>query len=202
MFGTEFVSMYPWETDELAETHGGQPGVVNEDGTEPGPISILAMSGGDEVGRITEWWGFDGRRGGTAATHLRGSCSCGWRGTTLYRVDWDEVHKDHPYMYSTSGPEADWKAHGAGVEAKLVPLPDDVAELLDKLTDRVSGLADHEPLAALRAANLVQRHTQIYASCAARDVQRDATLLAAAGVALGCSTTQVKSRLRKYTGYF
>ncbi|MFE7339144.1 hypothetical protein [Streptomyces griseus] len=201
MFGTEFVSMYPWETDELAETHGGQPGVVNEDGTEPGPISILAMSGGDEVGRITEWWGFDGRRGGTAATHLRGSCSCGWRGTTLYRVDWDEVHKDHPYMYSTSGPEADWKAHVAGVEAKLVPLPDDVAELLDKLTDRVSELADHEPLAALRAANLVQRHTQIYASCAARDVQRDTTLLAAAGVALGCSTTQVKSRLRKYTGY-
>ncbi|MEW1627487.1 hypothetical protein AB0387_08650 [Streptomyces sp. NPDC089173] len=62
--------------------------------------------------------------------------------------------------------------------------------------------ADHEPLAALRAVNIVQRLTRIYASCAALDVQRDSTLLAASGAALGCGTAEVESRLRKYTGRF
>lgn len=37
--------------------HKGQPGVVAEDGTEPGPISIPSMSGGGDLGTITEWWG-------------------------------------------------------------------------------------------------------------------------------------------------
>ncbi|MDG9681245.1 hypothetical protein QC334_00590 [Streptomyces sp. DH18] len=66
-------------TDELGEVHGGQPGVVNADGLEPGAVTIMSTSGGG-VGTLTEWWAYDGRIEGPAATHLRGSCSCGWRG--------------------------------------------------------------------------------------------------------------------------
>ncbi|WP_331719822.1 hypothetical protein OG217_37290 (plasmid) [Streptomyces sp. NBC_01023] len=197
MFQTEFVSMYPWETDELGEVHGGQPGVVNEDGTEPGPISIPSNSGSGAIGKITEWWGYDGVMGGPAATHLRGSCACGWRGATLYPVDWDEVHQAHPY-YDTSGPEEDWKAHVREVESTLVPLPDDVAALLDQLNQRVDELADREPLVALRAANILQRNTHMSTLCAATTIERDKTTLATVGAALGCSASQAEARLRTY----
>ena len=203
MFGTEAVNMYLWDTDELGDGHRGRAGAVAEDGTEPRPISIPAMNGGGSIGTITEWWGFNGRMGGPIATHLRGSCSCGWRGATLHPLDWDEAHKErHPSTYDTSGPAADWKAHVRDVESRLVALPDDVAELLEKLGSRLSELADKEPLAALRAADIAQRDALLYAGCAAMKVGRDDTSLAAAGVALGYSTTEAQSRLRAYYPHF
>ncbi|WP_411083985.1 hypothetical protein [Streptomyces sp. cmx-18-6] len=196
------MSMYPWETDELGTTHGGQPGVVAKDGEEPGPISIPSMSGGGTMGRITEWWGYDGQMSGPVGTHLRGSCSCGWRGTELYPVDWAEVREQHPYEYDTSGPEADWKAHVKDVESRLVPLPDDLAELLDRLSRRLSELSDDEPLAVLRAANIARRDSELFAGSAVMTIRRHGPSTAAVGVALGCSADEAETRMRRYYGHF
>ncbi|WP_331751620.1 hypothetical protein OG215_40680 (plasmid) [Streptomyces globisporus] len=197
MFQTRFVSMYPWVTDELGEVHGGQPGVVNADGSEPGPVTIMSTSGGG-VGTLTEWWAYDGRIEGPAATDLRGSCSCGWRGETLYPVDWDQAHGRQPYEYDTSGPERDWLQHTEEVEATLVPLPDDLAALLVQVNERLDTLSSSEPLAVLRAANILQRHTQMSLQTAASSIERNRTTPAAVAAAIGCSPSQAKDRLRSY----
>lgn len=197
MFQTGFVSMYPWVTDELEEMHGGQPGVVNADGTEPGPVTIPSNSGGS-LGTLTEWWAYDGSMDPTAATHLRGSCSCGWRGETLYPVDWDQAHEQQPYEYDTSGPERDWLQHTEDVRSALVPLPENLAALLDQVNEQVSILSDREPLVALRAANILQQHTRMSQQNAARTIQRDGISPAAVATALGCTPSQTKDQLRTY----
>ncbi|MBK0377174.1 MULTISPECIES: hypothetical protein [Streptomyces] len=197
MFHTDFVSMYPWLANELEETHGGQPGVVNEDGTEPGPLSIPSHSGAGSIGTLTEWWAYDGSLG-RAATHLRGSCSCGWRGETLYPVDWDEAHEEPPYAYDTSGPERDWKQHTEEVRSALVPLPADLVALLDQVNEQVARLSDGEPLLALRAGNILLNGTQLSLQNAAWTVERDGTSMSAVGAAIGCTSDQAARRLRSY----
>ncbi|WP_145503711.1 hypothetical protein [Streptomyces sp. CFMR 7] len=189
--------MYPWVVDELEEAHGGQPGVVNENGTEPGPVSIPSNSGGGGLGTLTEWWAYDGSLG-SPATHLRGSCSYGWRGETLYPVDWDQAHEQPPYEYDTSGPERDWKRHTEEVLSALVPLPEDLAALLEQVAERVSLLSDREPLVALRAGNILLNDTQMSLRNAARTVERDGTSLSAVGTAVGCTPSQARKRLRTY----
>ncbi len=197
MIQTGFVSAYPWVTDELGDAHGGQPGVVNADGSEPGPVTVMSNSGGG-IGTLTEWWAYDGRIEGPAATHLRGSCSCGWRGETLYPVDWDQAHEQQPYAYDTSGPERDWLEHTQEVETTLVPLPDDLRALLDQVNERLDALSGPEPLAVLRAANILQRHTQMSLQAAARSIEQNRTTPAAVAAAIGCSPGQAQDRLRSY----
>ncbi|MEU0690058.1 hypothetical protein [Streptomyces uncialis] len=198
MYSTEGTITHLWETDEFGVGHGGRPGVVDASGAEPGPIRIPSSSGGSDLGEITEWWGYDGRLGDTVATHLRGSCSCGWRGTDLYPIDWAEAHRQRPHEYDTSGPESDWKQHVNDVESKLVPLPDDVAELLDRLSSRLSELSDSEPLVALRAAGIAQHDAQTFAGSAAMTVRWKGIPLTTVGIALGCDAEQAEARMRAY----
>ncbi|MET8658618.1 hypothetical protein [Streptomyces griseus] len=171
--------------------------MVNADGTEPGPVTIPSNSGGG-LGTLTEWWAYDGSMDPTPATHLRGSCSCGWRGETLYPVDWDRAHEQQPYEYDTSGPESDWLQHTEEVRSALVPLPEDLAALLEQVNEQVSVLSDREPLVALRAANILQQHTRMSQQNAARTIERDGTGPAAVGTALGCTPSQAKDQLRTY----
>ncbi|CAM5298479.1 hypothetical protein SCALM49S_07773 [Streptomyces californicus] len=114
--------MYPWLANELEETHGGQPGVVNEDGTEPGPLSIPVPLRRRQHRHAHRVVGLR-RKPGRAATHLRGSCSCGWRGETLYPGGRDQAHEEPPYAYDTSGPERDWKQHTEEVRSPSSPCP-------------------------------------------------------------------------------
>ncbi|MFJ2574979.1 hypothetical protein ACIOYT_31755 [Streptomyces halstedii] len=151
---------------------------------------------------MTNWWAYDGSLGGQAATHLRGSCACGWRGESLYPVDWERVDPRCPYEYDTSGPEVDWQQHVADVESRLVPLPEDLEKLLDQLGSRLSDLSDTDPLVALRAAGLAERTAQLFAGSAALTIQMKKTPLEDVGTALGCSEEEAKGQLREYYSAF
>ncbi|MGW8487431.1 hypothetical protein [Streptomyces sp. NPDC055886] len=186
-----------WSTEEFGASHKGQPGVVLTDGTEPGPVYFDTGSGPD-VHESTSWWVYDGTFRAPVAANLRGACSCGWRGERLYPVDWDNVDRREPYAYDTTGPEQDWDQHIAEVEAGAVPLPDDVAELLGKVEERLDNLADDAPLAALRAVAALERITQYAGRMAANGVFADDPTGERAGLALGISPDKACSRLAHY----
>ncbi|MFD8789685.1 hypothetical protein [Streptomyces vinaceus] len=83
------------------------------DGTEPGPVYCDVGSGPD-VPSSTEWHAYGGRRGRPRAVLLRGSCSCGWRGSAEYRLDWGRLARDQPLYEADidlSGPIGDYEAH-------------------------------------------------------------------------------------------
>jgi hypothetical protein len=110
-----------WQSEEFGSAHEGTAGVLLGDGTEPGPVYLDAGSGGN-VSQTTAWQIYDGRLKRPQAACLRGSCSCGWRGTPSYLIDWAQV-EDWPYDVTTAGPQQDWDQHIAEVKARSIPLP-------------------------------------------------------------------------------
>ncbi|MFE2295055.1 hypothetical protein [Streptomyces sp. NPDC059452] len=186
-----------WSTEEFEASHEGRPGVMLADGTEPGPVYFDAGSG-PNVHRSTDWWVYDGTLGAPLATRMRGACSCGWRGETLYPIDWDRVDRWQPYDFDTTGPEEEWDRHVAEVEAGAVPLPDDVVELLDRIETRLDRLAADAPLAAIRAIAALERTTCYIGRTAALHAEADDPLGERMGTALGLTPEKARSRLFHY----
>jgi hypothetical protein len=116
---------------------------------------------------------------------------------TRYPIDWDTVG-DWPYDVDTSGPEEDWDRHIEDVEARTVPLPADIEELLENLEARLKALASDSTLAGLRAAATVERIAKRVGWNAACDIHLDETLWADISKALGLTEKGAQSRLMSY----
>ncbi|MGW2181871.1 hypothetical protein ACWCXX_28005 [Streptomyces sp. NPDC001732] len=184
-----------WETEEFGAEHEGRPGVLLADGTEPGPVYFDTGSG-PTMHASTDWWVYDGTFRAPAATEMRGACSCGWRGTARYPLDWQEVDRRRPYLFDTSGPENDRDTHIAEVQAGTVPVPPDVTALIDQLGKRLIRLVDEEPLAAVRAAATLERLTKQATTDVAFDIDTPGgPSWDEVGRALGISTRAARSRL-------
>ncbi|MGW1659065.1 hypothetical protein [Streptomyces atratus] len=187
-----------WETEEFGSEHEGRPGVLVADGTEPGPVYFDAGSG-PTVHRSIDWWVYDGTLSTPLATELRGACSCGWRGSTRYPLDWEAVDRRRPYLADTSGPEDDWDTHITEVQARTVPVPADLTALLDQAEERLTALVVDEPMAALRAVAALQRLTERVATDAAFCVDTaDGPRWDTIAQALGISEQAARSRLAHY----
>ncbi|MCX5112687.1 hypothetical protein OOK13_30345 [Streptomyces sp. NBC_00378] len=149
--------------------------------------------------RSTDWYVYDGTLGAPVATELRGACSCGWRGTPRYLLDWEAVERRNPYPYDTSGPEGDWDAHINDVQARTVSLPVDLTALLDQVETRLTALITDEPLAAIRAAATLERMTQRVAEDAVYSLDTaDGPEWDTVAQALGVSRRGARSRLTRY----
>ncbi|MFE7402526.1 hypothetical protein [Streptomyces sp. NPDC057557] len=187
-----------WETEEFGSEHEGRPGVLLADGTEPGPVYFDAGSG-PAIHRSVDWWVYDGTLGAPIATELRGACSCGWRGSPRYPLDWEVVDRRRPYLADTSGPEGDWDTHITEVQARTVPVPADLTALLDQAEERLTALVADEPMAALRAVAALQRLTDRVAVDAAFCVDTaDGPRWDTVAQALGISEQAARSRLTHY----
>ncbi|MFJ8858147.1 hypothetical protein ACIRD8_06885 [Streptomyces sp. NPDC102451] len=187
-----------WESEEFGSEHEGRPGVLLADGSEPGPVYFDAGSG-PSVHRSSDWWIYDGSLGAPSATELRGTCSCGWRGSATYPIDWSAVDRRRPYMADTSEPEADWETHIAEVTSRTVPVPADLTALLDQIEARLTSLVADEPLAALRAAAALERLTRRVATDAAFSFDTgDGPEWGAVAQALGVSEKTARSRVTRY----
>ncbi|MEU4506984.1 hypothetical protein [Streptomyces sp. NPDC024089] len=187
-----------WETEEFGDEHEGRPGVLLADGTEPGPVYFDAGSG-PTVHQSTDWYVYDGTLGAPVATEMRGACSCGWRGTPRYPLDWEAVERRKPYLFDTNGPEGDWDAHITDVQARTVPLPVDLTALLDQVETRLTALTADEPLAAIRAAAALERMTRRTAADAAYNLDTvDGPDWDSVAQALGISRQAARSRLTHY----
>ncbi|MFE4799312.1 hypothetical protein ACFRFL_30685 [Streptomyces sp. NPDC056708] len=145
------------------------------------------------------WWVYDGTLGAPLATELRGACSCGWRGSARYPLDWETVDRRRPYLADTSGPEGDWDTHITEVRARTVPVPADLTALLDQVETRLTALVADEPLAALRAVAALERLTEWVATDAAFSVDTvDGPRWDTVAQALGISEQAARSRLTRY----
>ncbi|MFE6977216.1 hypothetical protein [Streptomyces sp. NPDC057682] len=169
------------------------------DGTEPPPLYIDAGSG-SFVHKTTDWHVYDGTRPrAPKATALRGVCSCGWQSETHHPLDWDQVNRRAPYLYDTTGPESDWARHITDTEARAVPVPEELADLIDQLDERLIQLAADEPLAALRAVARLKHVLDEAGAGAAARALHDSETGRLIGPGLGLPEADARSRLRRYT---
>jgi hypothetical protein len=189
-----------WQDGEFGSSHEGRAGVLLEDGSEPKPVWIDSGSSGGSGHQTSEWQAYNGKYGRPRASYLRGACACGWRGETRYPIDWEAVG-DWPYDYDavdSSGPRDDWDRHIDEVEARTVPIPEDVQDLLERLEDRLSALAGDSPLSALRAAAAAGRVAKRAGWEATCRVDPDETPWDEIGKALGLTEQAAKSQMWSY----
>ncbi|MER6319010.1 hypothetical protein ABT237_35445 [Streptomyces sp. NPDC001581] len=146
-----------WWTVEFGDAHAGAVGVL-VGGSEPGPVYFDVGSGPD-VPSTTHWSAYDGRHRRPRAEALRAACACGWRGAAEYPLDWDTIDDQPLYEADVdlAGPLADWNAHLSLVRDRAVPLPEPLAALLVEITEQLTATATDTPLAALRAAGVLER---------------------------------------------
>ncbi|MGW7433956.1 hypothetical protein ACWGIN_30995 [Streptomyces sp. NPDC054861] len=186
-----------WKRDGYA-AHEGAVGVLLPDGSEPGPVYFDTGSGGD-VHESTNWWIYDGTLGAPRADRIRARCACGWRGQDAYPVDWEAVVRRDPYAYDTSGPERDWERHVDDVQARTVPLPAEVSDLLQQLRQRLERLIDDAPLAAVKAAGELESMAAAIGPVAAYlAVREDDLSWPRVAEALGTTEQEARSRLLHY----
>lgn len=187
-----------WETEEFGTSHQGCAGAVLADGSEPKPV-VFDLGSGTSMHETSDWWVYDGHTQRVPrATALRGSCSCGWRGTSRYPIDWQAVAAEGPDGYDTGGPHADWKQHMTDVEHRSVPVPEDVVDLITRLRERLDVLADDAPLAALRVVAALEHATAEAAEGAAYAARADAQSWDAIATGLGLTESEARSRLHRY----
>ncbi|MEJ8645399.1 hypothetical protein WKI68_37635 [Streptomyces sp. MS1.HAVA.3] len=107
----------------------------------------------------THWSACDGRACRPRAEALRAVCACGWRSAVHYPLDWDTIGDQPLYEADVdlAGPLADWTAHLSVVRDAAVPLPEPLAALLAEMTEQLTATAANVPLAALRAAGVLER---------------------------------------------
>ncbi|MFI6343908.1 hypothetical protein [Streptomyces sp. NPDC050560] len=154
-----------WYSEDLGEAHRGRPRPLLPDGAEPKPVYYDLGSGAYMPSR-DDWWIYDGGAGAPRAHALRAACACGWAGTGRLVLDWDRVDdpRDDVDLGALRG---EWDRHLADVEARTVPLPAALHGQIAEMAAVLERLAEDAPLAAVRAAALLDRRI------------RDATRLAA-----------------------
>jgi hypothetical protein len=185
-----------WRTDEFGESHEGIAGAVLADGSEPKP-AYLDMGSGSAGHETREWWAYDGTMRRPKAAAYRGACSCGWRGPA-HPIDWDQMSGSRLYELDVSAAYGDWSEHIDAVDRQTVPLPDEVADMMEQLETRLFALAEQAPVAALKAVAALERLTGDVGREAAHAVQADELSSETIGKALGISAAKARSRL---TGY-
>ncbi|MFB7178453.1 hypothetical protein ACFCYI_12175 [Streptomyces sp. NPDC056257] len=148
---------WDWWTVEFGDAHAGAVGVL-VGGGEPGPV-YFDVGSGSEVPSTTHWSAYDGRHRRPRAEALRAVCACGWRGAAEYPLDWQAIGDEPLYEADVdlTGPLADWNAHLSLVRDKAIPLPEPLAALLAEITEQLTATATDTPLAALRAAGVLER---------------------------------------------
>ncbi|MFF1348083.1 hypothetical protein ACFVZJ_19260 [Streptomyces sp. NPDC058322] len=153
------------ETGEFGDEHEGRPGLLLAGGTEPGPVYFDARSG-PTVHQSTERYLYDGTLGVPVATGIRGACSCGRRGTPRSPLGWEAVERRKPYLFDTGGPEHDWDAHIADVQARTAPCRS-TSRPYSARSRRLTAPTAEGPLPAIRAAATLERTTRRAAADAA-----------------------------------
>ncbi|MFF4735329.1 hypothetical protein ACFY2W_05420 [Streptomyces sp. NPDC001262] len=185
-----------WQAEEFGSSHEGRAGAVLADGSEPEPVYF---DGATMAGQyLSDWWVYNGKFGAPRATHLRGSCSCSWRGENLYPIDWAQVAESR-YSADTSGPCDDWGRHISEVESRSVPLPAGLGDLLEQLNDQLADLAAEAPLAALKAVAALERTAADIGLMAADNVKADDLTWEEIGTGLGLTEKDARSRLSRYS---
>ncbi|WP_051833581.1 hypothetical protein [Streptomyces katrae] len=132
----------------------------------------LDPGSGSDFHETREWWAYSGILNRSRVAGARGACQCGWRGAATYPIDWEAADAPGGYEPVIEGPQEDWEQHIDEVEARTVPLPTELAELLDRVGEHLNTRTGQAPVAALKAVSALETLT--------RQVARDAACMAKA----------------------
>lgn len=187
-----------WKTEEFGSSHEGWAGALLADGSEPGPVHLDPGSGSG-FHETREWWAYSGRFGRPKAVRARGACSCGWRSASSHPIDWEAEETTRLFEPYIDGPQGDWDRHIQEVEARTVPLPAELADLIGRVEERLEALAQQAPVAALKAVAALERATKRVARDAAYMAEADDLSWESIGTGLGLSEKGARSRLTHYT---
>ncbi|MFJ8429831.1 hypothetical protein ACIQ9P_00875 [Kitasatospora sp. NPDC094019] len=148
-----------WTTDEFGSSHEGSVGVLLADGTVPGP-AFFPMSSGGEGQSTSQWSVYDGFFGLTPKAHaLRAECSCGWTGTE-HPLDWEQIGEQELRVAARDLAEECetewWDGHTITVEKSAIAVPEEITDLVRLVAEKIEKLAQRSPLAAVRAARLLE----------------------------------------------
>ncbi|RSO41099.1 hypothetical protein DMH15_13650 [Streptomyces sp. WAC 06725] len=188
-----------WTTEEFGTSHEGAVGVLLADGTVPGPVYFDSGSGAGGPS-VSQWNVYDGSftRVPRAAA-LRAVCSCGWTGEE-HALDWDEIGDQKLAEAGAGAADAcmeDWDGHTEEVERSAIPLPETVTTLLTQLGEEIEQLAKTSPLAALRAARLLEVTAVQAGYWPAHDARRD-TSPEQAAAALGLNKDEARRLMARF----
>ncbi|MFF6835956.1 hypothetical protein ACFY84_29595 [Streptomyces sp. NPDC012438] len=194
-----------WRRDGF-ESHEGMVGVLLADGSEPKPV-LFDLGSGSNFHESSDWWLYDGTFRRPTAVSMRGRCACGWRGTKTYVIDWEKAREDDaPDAYDTSGPYEEWEAHLDDVAGRAVALPEDLAELLGQVRERLDRLWWEEDKARacammLKACDVLEAIVSETGPEAARVLDREhdeGGAAPAVAEALGMTEQAARARLLHY----
>ncbi|MFE5513066.1 hypothetical protein ACFQ9J_21275 [Streptomyces sp. NPDC056529] len=122
-------------------------------------------------------------------------------------IDWEKVREDDdPDVYDTSGPYEEWEAHLDDVAGRAVALPEDLAELLGKVRERLDRLWWEEDKARAYATMLkacdgleaIVAETGPEAARALADKHDEGGAMPAVAEALGMIEKAARARLLHY----
>ncbi|MFD4906956.1 hypothetical protein [Kitasatospora purpeofusca] len=195
-----------WTTDEFGSSHEGAIGVLLPDGTVPEP-AFFPLSSGAGGQTTSEWSVYDGRFSLTPKAHaLRAVCSCGWTGTE-YPLDWAQIGEQNLRVAARELAEECemewWDRHTTTVEKSAIAVPEDITDLLRLVSEKIEKLAQQSPLAAVRAARLLEVTAVRSSYWPAHDV-RAKTSPEEAGAALGLNeddTVHLLARFGNWSPY-
>ncbi|MFH7596781.1 hypothetical protein WDV06_17025 [Streptomyces racemochromogenes] len=187
-----------WTAEEFGASHEGWAGALLEDGSEPDPVCLDPGSGAD-FRQTREWWAYSGILNRPRAAAARAACACGWRGAAHYPIDRVDDDSAGAYDPDIEGPRDDWERHLDEVEARTVPLPAELADLLERVEEQLNRLAGQAPVAALKAVAALERVTRSVARDAAYIAEADDLSWESIGTGLGISEKEARSRLGHYT---
>ncbi|WP_032918590.1 hypothetical protein [Streptomyces rimosus] len=188
-----------WTTEEFGASHEGAVGVLLADGTVPRPVFFDSGSG---VGgpSVSQWSVYDGCFAHVPrAAALRAVCSCGWTGTE-HGLDWDAIGDQKLSEAGAGAADAcmeDWDVHTEEVERSAIPLPEAFTTALTQLGEEVEKLAKTSPLAALRAARLLEVTAVQAGYWPAHDARQD-TSPEQAAAALGLNEDEARKLMARF----
>ncbi|WP_129287527.1 hypothetical protein [Streptomyces sp. GZWMJZ-114] len=164
------VEQETWQDMEFGEAHRGSVGVLLDDGTVPPPV-FYPMESGAGGWEVAQWTVYKGAYTAPRAAALRGVCSCGWTGPQ-HKLGWDA--RDDSDIQAVGSQAADasteeWDEHIEEVRARTIPVPESITEVIDSLHDAIEKLAESSPLAAVRAARLMELSARTAAVSPARE---------------------------------
>lgn len=181
-----------WRHEEFGSSHEGYAGAVLADGGEPKPVYLDFGSGAGSIVETSEWWAYDGRLGRPLAAGFRAACCCGWRGR-VHGIDRETVSARELAELDTESALDDWGEHIEAVERRTIPLPDELADTIERLHGQLASLADQAPVSALRAVGALERLTRSVAQEAAYAVEDEEPSWETVGTALGLSADRARS---------
>ncbi|KAA6223997.1 hypothetical protein CP973_20600 [Streptomyces albofaciens JCM 4342] len=188
-----------WTTEEFGTSHEGAVGVLLADGTVPGPVFFDSGSGAGGPS-VSQWSVYDGCFAYVPrAAALRAVCSCGWTGEK-HELDWGDIGEQKLAEAGAGAANTcmqDWDEHTEEVERSAVPLPEPFTALLSQLGEEVEKLGKTSPLAALRAARLLEVTAVQAGYWPAHDARRD-TSPEKAAAALGLNEDAARKLMARF----